>query len=144
MASWSRIGDLFSPLSRNSSPDPGSACGSNSLALEQAPSCMALALFTFNQKLESGIRESLPFSWRQPSTICARFWRTEALERKTNILKCTGMVGMRILIQGVSLLADSLKERKEAFSKRQMINAFLMEHPRRSKAEKRAFSGGKA
>lgn len=54
------------------------------------------------------------------------------------------MVGMRILIQGVSLLADSLKERKEAFSKRQMINAFLMEHPRRSKAEKRAFSGGKA
>lgn len=139
MASWSRIGDLFSPLSRNSSPDPGSACGSNSLALEQAPSCMALALFTFDQKLESGIR-----SWRQPSTICARFRRTEALERKTNILKCTGMVGMSILIQGVSLLADSLKERKEAFSKRQMINAFLMEHPRRSKAEKRAFSGGKA
>jgi len=45
-----RLATCFPAASQDPSSDPGSACGNNSLALEQVPSCMALALFTFAPK----------------------------------------------------------------------------------------------
>lgn len=103
-----RLATCFSASPTPWLPGSGSACGSNSLALEHAPSCIDFALFTFPPKTQSRtyfLAKVKVFSLGgSTNTICAQY-SLLFCEKKTNSLKCSLRKDeyTYILIQGVSL-----------------------------------------